>query len=108
MFLLLLNNPEITAIFCHNDEMAMGAIKACWDSGLRVSEDISMVGFDDIPYARYLHPGLTTVRQPLIELGYRAVKYLDEFLKNQRTKLPCETLDTKLIIRDSVMDIKSE
>jgi len=85
--------------------MALGAIKACWDSGRRVPEDVSVIGFDDIPYGRYLHPALTTVRQPVIEFGYRAVKYLDEFLKNQRTELPCETLNTELVIRDSVMDI---
>lgn len=102
---LLLHNPEITAVFCTNDEMALGAIKACWDSGRRVPEDVSVIGFDDIPYGRYLHPALTTVKQPVIEFGYRAVKYLDEFLKNQRTELPCETLDTELVIRDSVMDI---
>ena len=102
---LLRRNPEITAVFCTNDEMALGAIKACWDSGRRVPEEVSVIGFDDIPYGRYLHPALTTVKQPVIEFGYRAVKYLDEFLKNQRTELPCETLDTELVIRDSVMDI---
>ena len=102
---LLLHNPEITAVFCTNDEMALGAIKACWDSGRRVPEEVSVIGFDDIPYGRYLHPALTTVKQPVIEFGYRAVRYLDEFLKNQRTELPCETLDTELVIRDSVMDI---
>ncbi len=102
---LLLTHPEVTAIFCTNDEMAVGAIKACWDADLRVPEDISVIGFDDIPYGRYLHPALTTVKQPLLDLGYRAVKYLDEFLKNQRNDLPGETLDTKLVVRDSVMNI---
>ena len=105
---LLLTCPEITAVFCTNDEMAVGAVKACWDANLRVPEDISIIGFDDIPYGRYLHPALTTVRQPLTEFGYRAVKYLDELLKNQRAGLPCETLDTKLIVRDSVMNITGE
>lgn len=105
---LLLTSPEVTAVFCTNDEMAVGAIKACWDSGLRVPEDISVIGFDDIPYCRYLHPALTTVKQPLIEFGYRAVKYLDEFLKNQLPELPGEMLDTKLIVRESVMNITPE
>ena len=102
---LLLTCPEITAVFCTNDEMAIGAIKACWDADLRVPEDISIIGFDDIPYGRYLHPALSTVKQPLTELGFRAVKYLDEFLKNRRNDLPCETLETELVIRDSVMNI---
>lgn len=99
---LLLTCPEVTAIFCSNDEMAIGAIKACWDAKLRVPDDISIIGFDDILYGCYQHPALTTVKQPLAELGYRAVQYLDEFLKNQRETLPCETLGTRLIIRDSV------
>ena len=102
---LLLTCPEITAVFCSNDEMAIGAIKACWDAKLRVPEDISVIGFDDILHGRYQHPALTTVKQPLTELGFRAVKYLDEFLKNRRNNLPCETLETELIVRDSVANI---
>lgn len=95
--------PKVTAVFCTNDEMAIGAVKACREANLRVPEDISIVGFDDIPYGRYLHPALTTVNQPLARLGFLAVKYLDEFLKNRRASLPCETLKTGLVVRDSVM-----
>lgn len=102
---LLLTCPEITAVFCSNDEMAIGAIKACWDANLRVPEDISVIGFDNILHGRYQHPALTTVKQPLTELGFLAVKYLDEFLKNRRNNLPCDTLETELIVRDSVADI---
>lgn len=100
--------PEVTAIFCTNDEMAIGAIKACWDANLRVPEDISIIGFDDIPYGRYLHPALTTVKQPLTELGFLAIKSLDEFLKKEKGNLPEKTLNTKLIIRDSVAKITQE
>ncbi|WP_294501930.1 LacI family DNA-binding transcriptional regulator [uncultured Victivallis sp.] len=99
--------PEVTAIFCTNDEMAIGAIKACWDANLRVPEDISIIGFDDIPYGRYLHPALTTVKQPLTELGFLAIKSLDEFLKERRHELPTEMLETELIIRESVARIRS-
>ncbi len=103
---LLENSPEVTAVFCTNDEMAVGAIKACWDRGLRVPEDISVVGFDDIPCGRYLHPALTTVKQPLLELGARTIRYLDEFLKNKRTTLPGERLETELVLRESVAEAK--
>lgn len=103
---LLKHAPGVTAVFCTNDEMAMGAIKACWEAGLRVPDDISVIGFDGLPYGKYLHPALTTVRQPLTELGAGAVRYLDEFLKGQRTVLPEETLGTELVIRDSVTTVK--
>lgn len=103
---LLRHAPEVTAVFCTNDEMAMGAIKACWEAGRRVPEEMSVVGFDGIPYCKYLHPALTTVRQPLNELGAYAVRYLDEFLKGLRLCLPTETLATELIVRDSVTSIR--
>ena len=99
---LLERAPEVTAVFCTNDEMAMGAIKACWSAGKRVPEDISIIGFDGIPFCRYLNPALTTVRQPLFELGSCAVKYLGDFLKGRRARLPTELFETELVIRDSV------
>jgi len=98
---LLDNNSGVTAIFCTNDEMAMGALKACWERKLRVPEDISVMGFDDIPYASYTHPALTTVRQPLSELGYRAVKYLDMYMKGVIGVLPTEVIGTELVVRES-------
>lgn len=66
---LLETHPEITAIFCASDIMAIGSIRALEDLGLRVPEDISVVGFDDIPIARYVYKGITTVRQFPIEMG---------------------------------------
>lgn len=102
---LLKHAPEVTAIFCTNDEMAMGAIKACWEFNRKVPDDISIIGFDGIPYCSYLHPALTTVRQPLSELGKNAVRYLEEFLKGSRVTLPVEMLQTELVVRDSVTSI---
>ncbi len=103
---LLENNTGVTAIFCTNDEMAVGALKACWERGLRVPDDISVMGFDDIPYAQFTHPALTTVRQPLSELGYRAVKYLDLYLKGVIRELPTEVIGTELVIRESTRALK--
>lgn len=93
--------PDVTAIFAANDEMAFGTIKACWDSGRRVPADISVIGFDDIPFSSYMHPALSTVRQPLCELGYRAMRYLDAFIKGSIGELPGDTLGTELVIRES-------
>jgi DNA-binding LacI/PurR family transcriptional regulator len=73
---LLAVRPRFTALFAFNDISALGAIRAIREAGLRVPEDVSVVGFDDIPSAAYQHPGLTTVRQPLYEMGQRAADTL--------------------------------
>ncbi len=64
------------AIFCANDAMALGAIAALHESGVRVPEELAVVGFDDIPIARFLSPTLTTIRVPIAELGERAAERL--------------------------------
>ena len=65
-----------TALICANDQMAIGALSYCRRAGIRVPEDVSVVGFDDLPLASLLTPSLTTVRQPARELGMEAVKLL--------------------------------
>ncbi len=67
---------RVTAIVCPNDELALGAIRAIHDRGLRVPEDISITGFDDIPVAQYLSPSMTTVHQSFMELGRRSFRLL--------------------------------
>jgi LacI family transcriptional regulator len=61
--------PEITAVFVHNDQMAAGVLDACRDRGMEIPRQLSVVGFDDVEWARYLHPRLTTVRQPVHAMG---------------------------------------
>ena len=68
--------PGPTALFCFNDLMAIGAIKAVMDAGMRVPTDMSVVGFDDIDVARFLNPALTSVLQPAQEIGAMAVDIL--------------------------------
>ncbi len=68
--------PRPTAVFAANDSMAIGALSAFRDAGLRVPADIALVGFDDIPIARFLDPPLTTVKVPIAELGRRALQLL--------------------------------
>jgi LacI family transcriptional regulator len=74
---LLAAGVQFTAVFCCNDESAMGARLALFEKGIRVPQDISLVGFDDLPISSYMTPPLTTVRQPVFEVGlYAAHKLL--------------------------------
>lgn len=98
----LLDLPEPpTAIFAANDLMALGALDAIRERGLDIPKDISVVGFDDIPQATTTHPKLTTVRQPLEQMGQVGVKLLLEQFKNPERPPRRMTLATQLIIRDS-------
>lgn len=72
----LLRFRDFTALFASNDQMALGFMHACWDSGLDVPGDMSVVGFDDIPEAAHFYPPLTTIRQNFAEIGRRAVSLL--------------------------------
>jgi DNA-binding LacI/PurR family transcriptional regulator len=73
---------EFTAIFCQNDQMAIGAIRALREAGRRLPDDVSIIGFDDIPLASYFDPPLTTLRQPMRETGERAVQVLVETIQD--------------------------
>lgn len=94
-------NPRPTAIFASNDLAAFGAIDAARESGLHVPEDISIIGFDDIPQASLVYPKLTTVRQPLEQMGNIAVKMLLERIEVPSLPPQRVVLATQLIIRDS-------
>jgi len=95
-----------TAIFASNDVMAMGAMDAIRSRGLRVPEDVSILGFDDIPQAAMVRPALTTVRQPLEEMGRLATQMLIDKLKNPAKELGRIELPTQLIVRDSTLSPK--
>lgn len=69
-------NTGVSAIFCYNDMLAVGALMACRDHGIAVPQDLSIIGFDDIPLARYVTPPLTTICQPRRDLGSRAMHML--------------------------------
>jgi LacI family transcriptional regulator len=94
-------DPRPTAIFAFNDNMAIGAIQAARARGLRVPEDVSIVGFDDLEEAALVTPALTTVRQPLAEMGRMAVSLLLRLLDKQRVEALRVELATKLVIRES-------
>ena len=90
-----------TAIFCFNDEMAMGVIETARLRGLRIPHDLSLVGFDDIRYARHVDPPLTTVAQPMRQLGQDTVRLLLEILRGSATPPASVTLPHTLVVRSS-------
>ncbi len=98
----VLKNPEITAIFCGNDEMAIGCYQAIYESGKKVPDDISVVGFDGLEVSQYMVPPLTTVFQPSFEIGFSAAKFLVDAINFPAQRIPNKIFQTKLIIRESV------
>ena len=104
-FLLDRDDPP-TAIFASNDVMAMGAMDAIRGRGLRIPEDMSILGFDDIPQAAMVRPALTTVRQPLEHMGRLATQMLIDQLKNPEKEIGRVELPTQLIVRDSTLSPK--
>ncbi len=98
--MLDLTNPP-TAIFASNDVMAMGAMDAVRNKGLRIPDDVSVIGFDDIPQASLIRPALTTIRQPLEKMGRVATQMLLELLSHPPKKTERIELPTELIVRDS-------
>src|SRR5580698_1396596 len=100
---LLASHKKFTALFAFNDISAMGAIRACREAGLRVPEDISVVGFDDIQSAAYQNPALTTVRQPLREMGRIAAETLLRRIRRSGADSPGgETMvRPELIVRET-------
>jgi DNA-binding LacI/PurR family transcriptional regulator len=99
--------PEVTAVFCANDHMALGLLRALQEGGRRIPEDISVVGFDDIPEAEYFGPPLTTVRQDFDEVGRRALRALIETIDADAARaprggaLPGLGIEPTLVVRSS-------
>lgn len=90
-----------TAIFCENDEMAIGVMQCLKQAGLRIPEDISVAGFDDISFSEYSDPPLTTIAQPAEEFGRTAVSLLIDVLQGRITKAAKVILPFELVIRKS-------
>jgi LacI family transcriptional regulator, repressor for deo operon, udp, cdd, tsx, nupC, and nupG len=102
--------PRPTALFSMSDKMAIGLIQGLKTLGLRVPEDVSVVGFDDIEFAKYCEPPLTTIRQPAKELGSSAMKMLCKLIEGDYDPdsiLRSYFLPTDLIVRGSAAAIKN-
>ena len=100
---LLQVNPAPTAVFVASDVVALGAMQAIKEAGLRIPQDIAMVGFDDIPLAEYFDPPLTTVRIPSFNLGWEAGENLIRLAKGKPLSKQEVLLDSELIVRASSM-----
>ncbi len=98
---LLARKDPPTAIFASTDLMAIGAIKKIQGDGLRVPEDISIIGFDDIPTASLVTPALTTIAQPKYEMGAEAMNLLIRMIEKKGAFKSKVVLDTQLIVRES-------
>ena len=104
---LLSLDERPTAIFASNDMMAFGVMEAARERGLRLPEDLSIVGFDDIPQSPYVHPALTTVRQPLEEMGRSAARLLLKYIAHPSAEIERIELPTRLVIRESCQALSS-
>lgn len=99
----LLSLPIVpTAVFCHSDVLAIGAMQQAKRLGFRVPQDISIIGFDDIKFAEYCDPALTTMSQPRYEIGQQAMLLLLKMLKGNEVQIGSRLLDAQLVIRESV------
>jgi LacI family transcriptional regulator len=103
--LLGLDEPP-TAVFACSDQMALGVYEAVRQIGMRVPDDVSIVGFDDLPGAPWSSPPLTTVRQPLVEMGMLAVRTVLRLLGGEVLESPRVELATELVVRASTMPTK--
>lgn len=98
--LLALPEPP-TAIFASSDDVAIGLLRAAHSMGLRVPDDVSIIGFDDVPQVANLRPSLTTVRQPLQAMGAAAAQIVSDLARGRKPPEPQPCFPTTLIVRDS-------
>jgi LacI family transcriptional regulator len=96
-----------TAIFAANDQSAIGVIRAAQEVGMRVPDDLSVIGFDNIPEAAYINSGLTTVDQFIEKMGFVAVEMLINLIQGEPLEKKVYKMPTQLIIRGSCRVIKS-
>lgn len=100
--LALADDPAVTAVFCGNDQMALGLLRALYECGRRVPADVGVVGFDDVPEAGFMIPPLTTIRQDFAEVGRSSIDLLVQLASGERPLEPVRILLTPSFIqRDS-------
>jgi LacI family transcriptional regulator len=104
---LLARSRPFTALFAYNDISAIGAMWAFREVGLRIPEDVSVVGFDDIPLAAFADPGLTTVRQPLQRMGEIAAKTVIDQIEGKADYVPEIVVEPELVVRSSTGAVPS-
>jgi LacI family transcriptional regulator len=98
---LMQMNPRPTAVFALTDVTAIGIMRACWQLGLHIPDDISVMGYDDIPLASYASPALSTIAQSIAEMGQTAVQLLLNHIQNPDLPSDHAVLATQLVIRET-------
>ena len=98
---LLIRRDRPTAIFCFSDEIALGCMHALRTSGFQIPRDISVIGFDDIPFAKYFVPSLTTIAQPAEAIGRMCATLLLDLIDGKSTKKKRFILPHTLVVRES-------
>lgn len=104
---LFAGNDKPTALFCFNDEIALGAYKGIKQAGLSIPEDVSVVGFDNIETCAYMDPPLTTMDQPAIDMGRKAMEMLYKVMNQETIESIVQYNATDLIIRESTAPAKT-
>ncbi|GAB6276642.1 MAG: LacI family transcriptional regulator CcpA [Rectinema sp.] len=102
MLTLIRQKQPLSAVFAATDELAIGAIKALCESGLKVPEDVSVIGLDDIDISAFTTPGLTTVRQPIFEMGKKSADLVCEWIARDHIQEKVESFTTTIVERESV------
>jgi LacI family transcriptional regulator len=98
---LIHQHPELTAIFTETDDIAMGVVGGLWQMGLKVPDDISVIGFDDITYSTMITPPLTTIHQPIDQIANTAVNQLIQTIEEPLTDPVDIVMPTRLVIRET-------
>ena len=102
---LLAISPPLDSVFAASDMMAIGAIRAIREQGLRIPQDIAVVGFDDVPLAAQVDPPLTTVRQPIAEMGKIACRLLVQLINGEEVQQRKVMLQPQLVVRQSCGEV---
>ena len=93
--------PQVTAIFAANDFIAFGAMRAIFEAGFRVPEDVSLIGFDDVELSSIVRPPLTTIRQPTYDMGQAAVEILLKQTTRKKALAEHRVFEVELVERQS-------
>lgn len=101
----MLQKTSATAVFCAADILALGVMKKLTEKGIKVPEELSVIGFDNLSIARYCTPGLTTIGQDVFEKGKKAVELIQNGIKNKSGKVEEIVLQTRIVERESVRQL---
>lgn len=100
---LLLKHPEVDGVFAANDLSAIGAMKAAYEWNLKIPDDLALVGFDGIEMTKFMVPSVTTIKQPLYEMGELAVKELMRMIENPDSEIRKYELEVNLVLNESTL-----